>query len=129
MRGELISFSSLFTNHLEVHLRRYMSPFFAEKGACSASKIRQVIITYAQEIIAIANVWQESQSPRVATQCFRYLDKFSIQNFLSICLLNKLLQLVLVRSSFNNVKLLHDWSNFDLLKLMPVEHISWMPVS
>ena len=30
-----------------------------------------------------------------------------------LCLLNKLLQLVLVRPGFN-VKLLHDWSNFDL---------------
>ena len=28
-----------------------------------------------------------------------------------------------------NVKLLHDWSNFDLPKLKPVEHISLMPSS
>ena len=28
-----------------------------------------------------------------------------------------------------NVKLLHDWSNFDLPKLTPVEHISLMPSS
>ena len=28
-----------------------------------------------------------------------------------------------------NVKLLHDWSNFDLPKLMPVEHVSLMPSS
>ena len=28
-----------------------------------------------------------------------------------------------------NVNLLHDWSNFDLPKLMPVEHISLMPAS
>ena len=45
-----------------------------------------------------------------------------------LCLLNKLLQLVLVRPGFN-VKLLHDWSNFDLPKLMPVEHIFLMPSS
>ena len=32
-------------------------------------------------------------------------------------------------SSGFNLKLLHDWSNFDLLKLMPVEHISLMPAS
>ena len=32
-------------------------------------------------------------------------------------------------SSGFNVKLLHDWSNFDLPKLMPVEHIFWMPSS
>ena len=45
-----------------------------------------------------------------------------------LCLLNKLLQLVLVRPGFN-VKLLHDWSNFDLPKLMPVEYIFLMPSS
>ena len=32
-------------------------------------------------------------------------------------------------SSGFNVRLLHDWSNFDLPKLMPVKHISLMPVS
>ena len=32
-------------------------------------------------------------------------------------------------SSGFNVKLLHDWSNFDLPKLMPVEHIFLMPSS
>ena len=32
-------------------------------------------------------------------------------------------------SSGFNVKLLHDWSSFDLPKLMPVEHISLMPSS
>ena len=32
-------------------------------------------------------------------------------------------------SSGLNVKLLHDWSNFDLPKLMPVEHIFLMPSS
>ena len=32
-------------------------------------------------------------------------------------------------SSGFNFKLLHDWSNFDLPKLMPVEHISLMPSS
>ena len=32
-------------------------------------------------------------------------------------------------SSDFNVKFLHDWSNFDLPKLMPVEHISLMPSS
>ena len=32
-------------------------------------------------------------------------------------------------SSGFNVKLLHDWSNFDLLKLMLVELISLMPAS
>ena len=42
-----------------------------------------------------------------------------------LCLLNKLLQLVPLSSGFN-VKLLHDWSNFDL---MPLEHISLMPSS
>ena len=32
-------------------------------------------------------------------------------------------------SSGYNVKLLHDWGNFDLSKLMPVDHISLMPAS
>ena len=41
----------------------------------------------------------------------------------NLCLLNKLVELVLVRV------LLHDWSNFDLPKLKPVEHISLMPSS
>ena len=40
---------------------------------------------------------------------------------------SKLLQLVPVRVL--TLKLLHDWSNFDLPKLMPVEHISLMPSS
>ena len=31
-------------------------------------------------------------------------------------------------SSGFNVKLLHDWSNFDLPRLMPVEHIFLMPL-
>ena len=44
-----------------------------------------------------------------------------------LCLLNKLLT-VFFSSGFN-VKLLHDWSNFDLPKLMPVAHIFVMPSS
>ena len=40
---------------------------------------------------------------------------------------SKQLQLVPVRVL--TLKLLHDWSNFDLPKLMPVEHISLMPSS
>ena len=44
-----------------------------------------------------------------------------------LCLLNKLFT-VFFSSGFN-VKLLHDWSNFDLPKLMPVEHIFLMPSS
>ena len=56
MREELISFSSLFTSHLEVHLRRYMSLFFAEKGACSASKIIRIIKTCALVNVGIADV-------------------------------------------------------------------------
>ena len=39
-------------------------------------------------------------------------------------------QAVTVGSSLGfNVKLLHDWSNFDLPKLMPEEHIFLMPAS
>ena len=41
-------------------------------------------------------------------------------------LLNKLFTVGF--SSGFNVKLLHDWSNFDLPRLMPVEHIFLMPL-
>ena len=41
---------------------------------------------------------------------------------------SKLLRTVVSSSGFN-FKLLHDWRNFDLPKLTPVEHISLMPSS
>ena len=38
--------------------------------------------------------------------------------------------LVIIRPPFSQLKkLLHDWSNFDLPKIIPVEHIFLMPTS
>ena len=55
------------------------------------------------------------------------MDNSGIQNLLSI-LPAKQAVTVGFSSGFN-AKLLHDWSNFDLPKLMPVEHIFLMPSS
>ena len=61
------SFSSLFSNHLEVHSRWYK-----KLGSCAKGSLVN---------IGIADNWQESQSLGIATQ---FLDKSSIQNLLSI---------------------------------------------
>ena len=98
------NFSSLFANHLKLHSRQYSICFCGKGGLLN---------------ISIADVWQESQSLWIAAQC---MNKSSIQNLLT--------KLFTVGSSSGfNVKLLHDWSNFDLPRLMPVEHIFLMPSS
>ena len=74
--------------------------------------------------ISIADVWQESQSLWITAQC---MDNSGIQNLLSI-LPAKQAVTVGFSSGFN-MKLLHAWSNFDLPKLMKVEHIFSMPSS
>ena len=103
------SFNSLCTNHLEVHSRQYM--FFLKRWSCE--------------------YWHCRCLARIAVT----LNRFSVFGKIQytkppehLCLLNKLLKLVLVRVLTWSV-MLYDWSNFDLPKLLSIEHISLMPSS
>ena len=102
------SFSSLFANHLKLHSRRYM--FLRKRRSFEYRHCRCL----ARIAIALnrCSVYEQIQYTKPPEH---------------LCLLNKLFT-VFFSSGFN-VKLLHDWSNFDLPKLMPVEHISLMPSS
>ena len=100
------SFSSLSTNHLEVHSRRYM--FLRKRRSCEYRHCR-CLARIAVALIALncRSVFGHIQSTTLPAK-----------------------QAITVGSSSGlNVKLLHDWSNFDLPKLMPVEHIFLMPSS
>ena len=103
------SFSSLFANPLKLHSRRYM--FLRKRRSFEYRHCRCL----ARIAIALnrCSVYEQIQYTKPPEH---------------LCLLNiKLLQLVLVR--------VLTWScymigvNFDLLKLMPVEHIFLMPLS
>ena len=69
-------------------------------------------------------VWQEPQSFWIATRC---LDKSSIKT--SWASLPAKQTITVGASSGFNMKLLHDWSDFDLPKRMTEEHICLMPPS
>ena len=100
------SFSSLFTNHLEVHSRWYM--FLRKRRSCEYRHCRYLAR------IAVALIALNCRSVFGHIQCTTLPAKQAI---------------TVGSSSGLNVKLLHDWSNFDLPKLMPVEHIFLMPSS
>ena len=77
--------------------------------------------------IGIADVWQESQSLWIAARC---LDKSSIKT--SWASLPAKQAITVGFSSGFNVKLLHDWTYFDLQSLCKhwsVEHICLTPAS
>ena len=98
------SLSSLFTNHFEVHSRRCM--FLQKKRFCE----------YLLARIAIAL--------NCPAQC---LDKSSIKTSKAF---PPAKQAITVGSSSRFIlKLLPEWSNFDLPKLVSAEHISLMPAS
>ena len=62
------------------------------------------------------------------SHCLTSLDIHRKHWDFTLCLSSTVPSTVGFRSGLN-VKLLHDWSNFDLPKLMPVEHIFLMPSS
>ena len=107
------SSSSLFTNHLEVHSRRYM--FLRKRRSCEYRHCRcQARIVIA--LNSLQGVW---------TNKIQYTKPPE-----HLCLLNncKLLQLVLVRVLTWSCYMI--WvPSFDLLKLMLVKHICLMPAS
>ena len=101
------SFSSLFANHLKLHSIRYM---FLRKRRSSGYRHCRCLARIAIALnrcsvygqIQFTTSWASLPAKQAVTVGF---------------------------SSGFNVKLLNDWSNFDLPKLMPVEHIFWMPSS
>ena len=94
------SFSSLFANHLKLHSRRYM--FLRKRRSFEYQHCRCLArITIALNRCSVYGQMQYTKPPE------------------HLCLLNKLFT-VFFSSGFN-VKSLHDWSNFDLPKLMPVD--------
>ena len=100
------SFSSLFANHLKLHSRRYM---FLRKRRSFENRHCRCLAR-----IAIA------------------LNRCSVYGQIQYTKPPEHLCLPAVTVGFSsgfNVKLLHDWSNFDLPKLMPEEHIFWVPSS
>ena len=102
------SFSSLFANHLKLHSRRYM--FLRKRRSFEYRHCRCLArIAIALNRCSVYGQIQYTKPPE------------------HLCLLNKLFT-VFFSSGFNE-KLLHDWSNFDLPKLLPVEHIFLMPSS
>ena len=62
------------------------------------------------------------------SDCLTSVDIYRKHWNFTLCPSSRVASIVGFRSGFN-VKLLHDWSNFDLPKLMPVEHIFLMPSS
>ena len=78
--------------------------------------------------IGIEDVWKESQIALNRRSVFWRIQWTKPPEHL--CLPNNRKQAITVGSSLGfNVKFLHDCSNFDLPKLMPVENISLIPSS
>ena len=105
------SFSSLFANHLKLHSRRYM--FLRKRRSFEYRHCRCLArIAIALNLDeSLLGVWT---NPVYKTSWASLLAKQAV---------------TVGFSSGFNVKLLHEWSNFDLPKLMPVEHIFFMPSS
>ena len=100
---------SQFTNHLKVQSRQYMS----------LRKRRSYEYRHCR------SVWQKSQSLWIAARC---LDKSSIKT--SWASLPAKQAITVGFSSGFNVKLPHDWTNFDLQSLcQSVAHICLTPES
>ena len=105
------SFSSFSTNHTDDHFRRYM--ILLKSRSSSFYKMLQIILTLLLRISAL--------QPRA---CLTRIAKIQHTKPLEhLYLLNRLLQLVLVPVSTSSRYFY--WRNFDVPKLMPVEHISF----
>ena len=107
------SLSSFFTNHFEVHLRPYM---ICRKVACLGSKILATFVTGALACMrkSASQITRITSNNRSVFGQIHYTNTLPPEHPLS----------TVGSSSGFNVTFLHDWSSFDLPKLMPIETVN-----